>query len=81
MNKFTTIITSVIVLGSIHLQALAQSPKRPDDTRPDVEKEIEKPKVKPQLTLPPIEELPQVLPTPGVLKFPLKDVAFEGNTV
>ncbi|WP_455209895.1 ShlB/FhaC/HecB family hemolysin secretion/activation protein [Kaarinaea lacus] len=81
MNKFTTIITSVIVLGSIHFQALAQSPKRPDDTRPDVEKEIEKPKVKPQLTLPPIEELPQVPPTPGVLKFPLKDVAFEGNTV
>jgi len=81
MNKLATLTLSAMILGSTHIQVLAQSPKRPDDTRPDVEKEIEKPKVQPKLTLPPIEELPQIPPTPGVLKFPLKGVEFEGNSV
>ena len=83
MNRLVTFSISAIMLGSVNIQVLAQStpPKRPDDTRPDVQEELEKPKEQPQLTLPPIEELPEPTPVPGILKFQLSGFDFEGNAV
>jgi hemolysin activation/secretion protein len=83
MNRLTTLSIAVMMLGGMNMQVLAQSSplKRPGDERPDVEKELEQPKAKPELTLPPIEELPEIAPVPGVLKFELKGVEFQGNTV
>ncbi|MCG6970125.1 MAG: hypothetical protein LJE85_10195, partial [Gammaproteobacteria bacterium] len=83
MNRLSTLTFTAMVFGGINMQVMAQSLplKRPGDERLDVEKEIEQPKETPQLTLPPIEELPETAPVPGVLKFELKGVQFEGNTV
>lgn len=83
MNRLTTFSITVMMLGGVNMQVLAQSlpVPRPGDKRLDMEKELEQPKEKPQLTLPPIEELPEVAPVPGVLKFKLKGINFEGNTV
>lgn len=55
--------------------------KRPGDERPNVDKSIETPEQKPQLSLPPIEELPGTTPVPGIVKFKLSGFEFEGNSV
>ena len=83
MNKLVYIVAGAVLSGGISANAVAQEPalKRPGDTRPDVEKQIETPEQKPQLTLPPIEELPETAPVPGLLKIKLSGFEFEGNTV
>jgi len=83
MNKFVYFVGGAMLSGGMSAQALAQDLpfKRPGDTRPDVEKPLETPAQKPQLTLPPIEELPETAPVPGLLKIKLTGFEFEGNTV